>query len=75
MGVPVVATNVGGPPEILSDGEEGFLVAPRAPEAWAQAIRRFVEDPTRGEEMGRAGRRRVETAFTDERQRPAILDV
>jgi len=30
-GVPVIATNVGGPPEILSDGQEGYLLAPRAP--------------------------------------------
>ena len=41
LGVPVVATNVGGPPEIVEDGREGYLVAPREPAAWAQAIRRY----------------------------------
>src|SRR6202043_3471359 len=34
LGVPVVSTSVGGPPEIVEDGREGFLVAPRDPAAW-----------------------------------------
>ena len=73
--VPVVATSVGGPPEILSDGVEGFLVEPRDPEAWAAAIRRFAENPTLGREMGRAGRLRVEGAFGLERHVNSMLDV
>ncbi len=73
--VPVVATSVGGPPEILSDGVEGFLVAPRDPEAWAEAIRRFAESSTLGHEMGRAGRLRVEGAFSRQRHVNSMLDV
>jgi glycosyltransferase involved in cell wall biosynthesis len=64
MGVPVIASNVGGPPEIMQDGREGYLLAPREPSAWAQAIRCILESPERAEEMGRAGRRRVAQAFT-----------
>jgi glycosyltransferase involved in cell wall biosynthesis len=64
LGVPVLATNVGGPPEILRDGCEGHLLAPRDPPAWARAIRKLAEDPERAREMGRAGRLRVEHAFT-----------
>jgi glycosyltransferase involved in cell wall biosynthesis len=75
MGVPVVATNIGGPPELLRDGQEGFLVAPRAPVAWAQAIRRFAQTAELAEEMGRAGRRRVEEAFTVERHVASMLDL
>jgi glycosyltransferase involved in cell wall biosynthesis len=75
MGVPVVATSVGGPPEILQDGREGFLVEPRRPPAWAQAIRRLADDPRLGEEMGRAGRRRFEDAFTVDRHAGAALEV
>jgi glycosyltransferase involved in cell wall biosynthesis len=73
--VPVVATSVGGPPEILSDGVEGFLVEPRDPTAWAGAIRRIAESPTLGRRMGRAGRLRVEGAFSLERHVNAMLDV
>lgn len=75
MRVPVVSTSVGGPPEILEDGRQGFLVEPRRPRAWAQAIRRLAEDRPRAEEMGRAGRRRVEDAFTAERHARAVLEV
>jgi len=72
--VPVVATSVGGPPEILEDGKEGFLVAPRDPRAWAQAIRRLAEEPGLGDQMGRAGRRRVEDAFTADHHARAVLE-
>jgi L-malate glycosyltransferase len=75
LNVPVVATNIGGPPEIIEDGREGYLVAPREPGAWAQAIRRFAEEPRRGWEMGRAGRRRVEEAFSVEHHVASMLDV
>jgi glycosyltransferase involved in cell wall biosynthesis len=75
MGVPVIATDVGGPAEIIEDGREGYLLAPREPLAWAQASRRFAEDSRRGEEMGRAGRRRVEEAFTVEHHVTSMLDV
>lgn len=75
LGVPVVATDVGGPAEIVEDGREGFLVPPREPQAWARAIRCIAEDPTTAREMGEAGRRRVEQAFTVERHVRALLDV
>ncbi|MFI4977178.1 MAG: glycosyltransferase family 4 protein [Solirubrobacterales bacterium] len=73
--VPVIATNVGGPPEIITDGREGYLLAPREPAAWARAIRRFAENPQLGLEMGRAGRRRVEQAFTADHHLAAMLDL
>jgi len=75
MNVPVVATNVGGPPEIIEDGREGYLVEPREPGAWARAIRRLAEEPGRGREMGRAGRRRVQEAFSVEHHVSSMLDV
>jgi glycosyltransferase involved in cell wall biosynthesis len=73
--VPVVATAVGGPPEILTDGLEGFLVAPRSPEALAEAVRRLAVDPRRARAMGLAGRARVEGAFGLDRHVARILDI
>jgi glycosyltransferase involved in cell wall biosynthesis len=67
LGVPVLATNVGGPPEIIEDGREGYLLPPRDPQAWAQALRRIAQRPDRGLELGRAGRGRVEREFTVQR--------
>ena len=73
--VPVIATNVGGPPEIIADGREGYLLPPRRPAAWAQAARRISEHPGRGRAMGRAGRTRVRQAFAIEDHVDAMLDV
>ncbi len=44
VGCPVIATAVGGVPEVVRDGENGLLVAPRDPDALAAAIRRFFAD-------------------------------
>ncbi|HYB23831.1 MAG TPA: glycosyltransferase, partial [Solirubrobacteraceae bacterium] len=73
LGVPVLATNVGGPAEIIDDGVEGYLLAPHDPPAWAQAIRRIAASADRGAAMGQAGRRRVEREFTSERHVAATL--
>jgi glycosyltransferase involved in cell wall biosynthesis len=75
LGVPVIATNVGGPPEIVRDGQEGYLLPPRDPRSWAGSIRRLVESPELALEMGRAGRRRVEQAFSLSDHVTAMLDV
>jgi glycosyltransferase involved in cell wall biosynthesis len=44
MGTPVVATRVGGVPEIVADGENGLLVPPGDPAAFAAAVNRFLGD-------------------------------
>jgi L-malate glycosyltransferase len=61
--VPVLATEVGGPKEIVEHGREGYLLPPREPGAWAAAIAGLAADPERARAMGRAGRARVEQAF------------
>jgi L-malate glycosyltransferase len=75
LGVPVLATNVGGPPEIVQDGREGYLLAPGQPAAWARAVRRIADSADRGREMGEAGRRTVARAFTAEQHVAAVLAV
>ncbi len=54
-GLPVVATDVGGLPEIVIDGESGILVPPGDSGALAAAVRELLDDPTRAGTMGRAG--------------------
>ncbi|HWJ50595.1 MAG TPA: glycosyltransferase family 4 protein, partial [Solirubrobacteraceae bacterium] len=71
--VPVIATNVGGPPELVRDGLEGYLVAPGEPEAWAQAVRRVVAGPEQGRAMGRAGRVRIAEGFDVEHHVESVL--
>ena len=73
--VPVLATNVGGPAEIVQDGVEGYLLPPSHPAAWASAVRRVIESADGGRAMGRAGRERVQREFTTEVHREATLAV
>jgi len=63
-GRPVVATRVGGNPELVIDGETGLLVPPRDPEALAEALLRLVRDPGLARRLGEGARRRVESQFT-----------
>jgi glycosyltransferase involved in cell wall biosynthesis len=65
-GLPVVATTVGGTPEVVVDGVTGFLVPPRDPEALADAILRLLRDPDLRRRMGEAGRARVAEHFSVE---------
>src|SRR6185503_17243927 len=60
---PLVATSVGGTPELVQDGVHGVLVPPEDPPALADAIVSLLADRERGARMGRAGRERIETRF------------
>jgi glycogen synthase len=61
---PVVATTVGGIPEVVEHGRTGLLVPPGAPAALAEAIGWVLAHPEEGRALGRAGRRRVDERFT-----------
>lgn len=60
---PVVATRVGGLPELIEDGVHGVLVAPGDPRALADATATLLEDPARAAAMGRRARERRRSEF------------
>lgn len=62
--LPVVASKVGGIPEIVQDGESGFLVPPRDEVALAEAILRLLDSPEMRRCMAEEGRRLVEGRFS-----------
>jgi glycosyltransferase involved in cell wall biosynthesis len=66
-GKPVVATAVGGTPELVVHEETGLLVSPRDPQALAASVHQILADPERSRRMGKAGRQRIEQHFTLER--------
>jgi glycosyltransferase involved in cell wall biosynthesis len=72
MGVPVAATNVGGPAEILSDEIGGCVVAGRDPAAWADAVEAMS---SRSPTQHAAARARAEARFSREHHVAAMLSV
>jgi glycosyltransferase involved in cell wall biosynthesis len=62
-GLPVVATRVGGLPEVVDHGVTGLLVPPGDPAALAEAVARLWNDPARRERMGSAGAQRALELF------------
>jgi glycosyltransferase involved in cell wall biosynthesis len=66
-GLPVVASRVGGIPELVEDGVSGHLAPAGDDEALAAALRRLIAAPDRWEAMGRAGRARVEDEYSMDR--------
>ncbi len=62
--LPVVATAVGGNPELVEPGRTGYLVPAGDASALAEAMRKLAKDPARRRAMGRAGRSRVTLEFT-----------
>lgn len=65
-GLPVIASDVGGNPELVDAGVTGFLVPPADTEAWADAMRRLATGDTAAR-MGQAARLRVEQEFSLDR--------
>ncbi len=74
-GKPVVATRAGGVPEIVTDGETGYLTAPRDPRALATAIGRLAGDAGLRKRMGDAGRARAVESFSAEKHAAGIQAV
>ncbi|MBX9580760.1 MAG: glycosyltransferase [Gemmataceae bacterium] len=72
-GVPVVATAVGGTPEVVADGETGLLVPPGDPAALAGSLLHLLRDPALRSRAGAAGQRRMRERFTFAAQAAAYL--
>jgi glycosyltransferase involved in cell wall biosynthesis len=76
-GAPVVATRVGGAPEVVEDGVTGLLVPPGDAPALARSVLRLLADPALGWRMGAAARDLVHTRFSLEamvEQTTAVYD-
>jgi glycosyltransferase involved in cell wall biosynthesis len=64
FGRPVIATTVGGLPEVVDDGKSGFLVAPSAPKALAEKITILLESPELADQMGKHAKHLSETRYS-----------
>ncbi len=66
-GLPVIATNVGGLPEVVTDGDNGLLIPPKDPEALAEALARLLDAPDFAKKLGENARRQVREHFSLDR--------
>ncbi len=70
LGMPVVATRVGGVPELITHEQSGWLVPPEDPAATAAALERLAREPELARRLGQAGRAHVWARYS----LPAMLD-
>jgi len=75
VGLPVVATQVGGVPEIVADGLTGLTVPPKSPEAVTAATRRLLERTGDAERMGTAAQQVILRYFDLDKNVPLLLEV
>ncbi len=66
-GLPVIATRVGGVPEVVADGETGLLVPPDDVAALAEALQRLADDPALRRRLGQTGHVRARSQFSADR--------
>jgi glycosyltransferase involved in cell wall biosynthesis len=73
--LPVVASRVGGLPEVVEDGVTGLLVRPSDPDALAAGIATILQRIEVGPRLGSAGRRRVDRSFRGEAMARRLMDI
>lgn len=74
-GLPAVATKVGGVPELVRDGESGYLVQPGDAEAMAEKLDLLVKNPDGRREMGIAGRKIVEEKYDIQKLNERLVEL
>jgi glycosyltransferase involved in cell wall biosynthesis len=73
--LPVVATDVGDVGRLVADGESGYVVPTRSPEALASALRKLLVDPDLRRRAGEAGRRRAHEHFSSSGTARAVSEL
>jgi glycosyltransferase involved in cell wall biosynthesis/ubiquinone/menaquinone biosynthesis C-methylase UbiE len=74
-GRPVVASAVGGTPELVLDGETGLLVPPGDPHALADALSQLLADPERAHRLGESSWARVDAEFSERSMAARVLSL
>jgi len=73
--VPIIATHVGGIPEVVKDGWNGLLIPPEDPETLASSILKLLKDRTLRIQMGRNGRKHVQEKYSLDMQIQRFIQI
>jgi glycosyltransferase involved in cell wall biosynthesis len=74
-GMPMISTNVGAIPELVRDGETGFLIDPRDLGGFVECLQSLVHDAGLRRRMGRAAREDAETLFDSRRNGQRVVEL
>ncbi|MBP6964210.1 MAG: glycosyltransferase family 4 protein [Armatimonadetes bacterium] len=74
-GKPVIASNMGGIPELVEHGADGLIFEAGNADELASCMRRLIDDPAMASEMGRRGRAKVEERFSIEKYMESLLAI
>lgn len=66
-GLPVIVTNVGGMPSLITDGENGFIIEPNEPKYLAEKIMEILRDPSLSTKLGTNARKKIEAEYNWDR--------
>jgi glycosyltransferase involved in cell wall biosynthesis len=75
MGIPTIATQVGGFPDVVIDGETGWLVPPKKPEQLAETILKALANPQQAHDMAHRGQELVRSMFDVQQTSAQVLDI
>ena len=75
FGLPIIASRIGGLPEIVQDGHSGLLFEPGNPSALLQVLGSFAGDTSRIEEMRQACRNQFDLHYTEQRNYDMLIGI
>ncbi len=73
--LPVIASDITGIPELLDDGVNGYLIPAKQPQAYADAVKKMIENPQQRVAMGQKGREKVLAEFDIEKNTQQLHDI
>ena len=73
--LPIIASNVGGIPDIITDGEDGILVPPKDVQALSEAIKKVLADKELGQRLGKNASEKIKQHFNFEKMLEKTMDI
>jgi len=73
--LPIIASDITGIPELVEEGVSGYLVPSKQPQAYADAVKKLIENPEQRIEMGKKGREKIQAEFDIEKNIQQLYEI